>query len=157
MLEYRQIRKHPAFHKIWNKSYSNKLGRICQGIGTSTRGSVKRAKGTNTFFLIRFEDIPADRRKEITYTKVVCKVRPEKTAPNRTGITIGGNQIFFPGNVGTPTASLELVKLVFNCVLSRPGAKFASFDISNFDLYTPLDCPEYVRVKLSDIPNEFAQ
>ena len=156
-LKYLQLRKHPAFHKIWNESYSNELSRICQGNSTSPNGLGKRVKGANTSFLIRFEDIPADRRKEITYTKVVCKFCPEKTDPNRTRITIGGNRICFPGNVGTPTASLELSKLVFNSVLSRSGTKFASFDISKLYLYTPLDRPEYIQVKLSDIPDEFIQ
>ena len=70
-------------------------------------------------------------------------------------ITISGNRITFPGDVGTPTASLELSKLVFNSVLSRPGAKFTTFDICNFYLQTPLDRPEYARIKLSDIPEEF--
>ena len=93
--------------------------------------------------MIRFEDIPANRRKEITYTKVVCKVRPEKRNPNRTRITIGGNRINFPSDIGTPTASLELAKLVFNSVLSRPGAKFTIFYICNFYLQTPLDRLEY--------------
>ena len=75
---------------------------------------------------------------------MVCKVRPEKSDPNRTRIIIGGNRITFPGDVGTPTASLELAKLVFNSALFRPGAKFATFDICNFYLQTPLDRPEYV-------------
>ena len=83
---------------------------------------------------------------------MVCKVLPEKSDPNRTRITIGGNRITFPGDVGTPTASLELAKLVFNSVLSRPRAKFTTFDICNFYLQTPLDRPEYACIKLSDIP-----
>ena len=103
--------------------------------------SDKRVEGTDTFFLIRFEDIPDDRRKEITYTKVVCKVRPEKSNPNCTRITIDGNRITFPGDVGTPTESLGLAKLVFNSVLSRPGDKFTTFDICNFYLQTPLGRP----------------
>ena len=72
---------------------------------------------------------------------MVCKVRPEKSDPNRTRITIGGNRITFPGDVGAPTASLELSKLVFNSVLSCPGAKFTTFDICNFYLKTPLNRP----------------
>ena len=32
-LQYRQLRKHPKFAHIWNTSYANELGRICQGIG----------------------------------------------------------------------------------------------------------------------------
>ena len=154
-LEYRQLRQHPDFHKIWNHSYANELGRLCQVIGTSPDGTSKRIKGTDTFFVIQFENIPADRRSEIIYTKVVCKVRPEKSDPNRTRITIGGNRITFPVNVGTPTAFFELAKLVFNSVLSRLGAKFTTFDICNFYLQTPLDRPEYARIKLSDIPEEF--
>ena len=86
---------------------------------------------------------------------MVCKVCPEKSDPNRTRITIGGNCITFPGDVGTPTASLELAKIVFNSVLSRLGTKFTTFDIYNFYLQTPLDRPEYARIKLSEIPEEF--
>ena len=88
---------------------------------------------------------------------MVCKVRPDKIDPNRTRITISGNCIAFPSDVGTPTASLELAKLVFNSVISRPGAKFTTFDICNFYLQTPLDRPEYVRIKLSKIPDKFSQ
>ena len=121
-----------------------KLCQLCQGTGTYPNGNVKRVKGTNTFFLIRSEGIPANRRKETTYTKVVCKVCPEKSDPNRTRINIRSNRITFPGNVGNPTASLELAKIVFNRVLSRPGAKFTTFDVCNFYLQTPLKRPEYV-------------
>ena len=86
---------------------------------------------------------------------MVYKVRPEKADPDRTQITIAGNRICYPGDVGTKTAPLELVKLMINSVLSRKGAKFCTFDISNFYLCTPLDRPEYIKIKLSDIPQEF--
>ena len=68
---------------------------------------------------------------------------------------MAGNRIIFPGEVATPTASLELVKLFVNSVLSRPNAKFCSFDIANFYLGTPMERPEYVKIKLEDIPQEF--
>ena len=48
-----------------------------------------------------------------------------------------------------------MVKLVLNSMLSHPNGKFASFDISNFYLGTPLDRPEYVLIKLTDILQEF--
>ncbi len=156
-LEYRQLRKHPKLGTIWNKSYANELGRLCQGIGDNPAGDDKRVQGTDTFYVIDYEDIPIDRRTEITYTKVVCKVRPEKTDPNRTRITIGGNRICYPGDVGTRTAPLELVKLMINSVLSRKNAKFCTFDIANFYLCTPLDRPEFVRIRLDDIPQEFIE
>ena len=86
---------------------------------------------------------------------MVCKVCAEKSNPNQTRITIGGNRITFPGDVGTPTASFELAKLVFNSVLLCPGAKFTTFEICNLYPQTTLNHPEYVRVRLCNIPNKF--
>ena len=57
--------------------------------------------------------------------------------------------------MGTHTASLELFKLLINSVLSRKGARFVGFDIKNSYLGTPLDCQEYARIYLKDIPEEF--
>ena len=125
-MEYRQLLRHTKYKKIWETSYCNELGRLCQGIGRGDNGPKKqRVTGTETFKVIRYEDIPQDCRKEVCHTKVVCEVRPQKEAPDRTKITIGGNRIVYPGDVGTPTSSLELIKLILNSVLSRPGAKFA--------------------------------
>ena len=103
----------PDFMKVTakdllSKSYAKELGRLCQGVGSTVDGSSKRVKGTDTFYVIDNEDIPLDRRKEITYSKVVCKVHPKKSDPDRTHVTIGGNHICYPGNVGTKTAPLEL-------------------------------------------------
>ncbi len=102
-----------------------------------------------------YYDIPVHKRKEICHTLVVCKVRPEKDDPDRTRITIGGSRICYPGDVGTNTASLELVKILLNSVLSRKGARFSTIDLKNFYLDTPMPDPKYVRNKMSDIPEEF--
>jgi hypothetical protein len=64
----------------------------------------------------------------------VCEVRPEKDDPDCTRIIIGGNDICFPGYVGTNTLSLKLVKLLINSVLSCPGASFSFIDLNNFYL-----------------------
>ncbi len=95
--------------------------------------------------------IPANHHKVITYLKVVCKVH----GANHTCITIGSNKIAYPGDVGTPTGLIELVKLLINSVLSQRNAWLATMDLKNFYLNTPLDRPEYVRIKLADIPQEF--
>jgi hypothetical protein len=155
-LEHRQLRRHPDYKEVWDTSYANELGRLCQGIGTSEAAPTKkRVEGTDTFRPIHYHDIPHERHADITYTRVVCEVRPQKQDPNRTRITIGGNRICYPGDTGTKTGSLELVKLMLNDVLSTPQARSACYDISNFYLGTPLDRPEFVRIKLSDIPQEF--
>ena len=87
----------------------------------------------------------------------MCEIKPHKDDPNCTRITISGNLICYPGNVGTPTGSLELSKLIFNIVLSCRNARFYIFDISNLYLNTPLDLFEYARVHLTDIPEKFIQ
>ena len=91
----------------------------------------------------------------MTYTKVVCEVRPQKEYPKRTRITIGGNRIIYPGEVETPTESLELVKLIINSVLSRHGAKFACFEVKNFYLATPMYQLDFVKIKIENITQEF--
>ena len=155
-LEHRQLRRHPKYKDVWDKSYGNELGRLCQGIGRDPANPTKqRVAGTDTFRPIKYANIPHERRVDVTYPRVVCEVRPQKEDPNRTRITIGGNRICYPGDCGTKTGSLETVKLIINSALSRPNAKFACYDISNFYLGTPLDRPEYVRIKLSDIPQDF--
>jgi hypothetical protein len=131
------------------------LGRLCQGIGSGATKTNQRVAGTNTFFIIDYQDIPSHKRKEICHTMVVCEVCPEKDDPDRTRITIGGNRICYPGDVGTNTASLELVKLLLNSVLSRKGAWFSTINLKNFYLDTPMLEPEYFRIKVSDIPEEF--
>ena len=154
-LEFRQLRNHPKYKEIWNTSYCNELGRLCQGVGHGTaRPHQQRVKGTNTFRVIRYEDIPVHKQRDICHTRVVCKVLPSKDDPKRMRITVNGGDIYYNGDVSAPTGSLELVKLMINSVLSLPGAKCACFDVKNFYLDMPLEEPDYVRVKLTDIPQE---
>ena len=83
-----------------------------------------------------------------------CNVRNEKSEKNRTRFVVGGDRINYPGEVATPTAEMLVAKLLFNSIISTNGAKFMTMDISNFYLMTPLSHPEYIRVKLSDIPDK---
>ena len=77
-----------------------------------------------------------------------CEVLPHKEDPDRTRITIGGNLIIYPGDEGTPTVSLELIKFILDSVLSRPGDKFACFDVKNFYLVNPMERSEYAPIKI---------
>ncbi len=78
----------------------------------------------------------------------------EKEDPHQIQATLGGNLIHYPDDVGTPIADLLLIKIFPNSVISTDGAKFATADLSNFYLMTPLKRPEYGRVKLMDIPDK---
>ena len=148
MLNYRQLMRHPFYKKAWSLSSANEFGRLANGVG----GRIKNP--TNTIKFIRKDDVPLDRRKDVTYGQFVCTVRPEKAESNRTRFTVGGDRINYPGEVATPTAEMLVAKLLFNSVISTKGAKFMTMDISNFYLMTPLKRPEYIRMKLSDIPDE---
>ncbi len=119
MLEHCQLQRDPWYKTTWDTLFANVLGRLCQGLGSGKAPSSKCVAGTNTFFCIDYQDIPLLKRKEICHTMVVCEVRPDKDNPNCTRITIGGNHICYPGNVGTKTALLELLKLLLNSVLSQ--------------------------------------
>ena len=61
--------------------------------------------------------IPQDRSKDVTYGRVVCDVQEGKTEKKRTRLTVGGDRINYPGDIGTPTACLPKVKLLVNSVV----------------------------------------
>ena len=58
------------------------------------------------------------------------------------------------GELRTPTAELLLIKIMLNSVISAPEAKFMTIDISVFYLNTPMKIYEYLKLKLSDIPDK---
>ena len=60
---------------------------------------------------------------------VVCEIKPHNEDPNRTSITVDDSLICYPGDVGTPTGSLDLVKLIINSFLFRRNARFVCFDL----------------------------
>ena len=83
------------------------------------------------------------------------KYRPEKGDPYCTCLTVGGNLIVYPGDCGTPTVDLLTVKLLLNSVISTLDAKFMTIDIKDFYLNTPMDRFEYMKLKLSNLPEDF--
>jgi hypothetical protein len=149
-LEYRHLIKRDEYKEVWGNSFGNEIGRLAQGIPG-------RVEGTDTIDFIDYDEVPADRRADVTYARIVCTYRQGKKDPNRTRITVGGNLINYPEDVGTPTADLLTVKLLLNSIVSTPGAKFMTLDIKNFYLCTPLKRREYVRMKLEDFPEDIIE
>ncbi len=121
---------------------ANKFGCLAQEVG----GQIK---GTNTIKFIHQHEVPAD----CTKGQFVCTERPKKTETNCTRFTVGGNCINYPGAVATPTAETLVAKLLFNSMISTRGALFMTMDISSFYLNSPLPRPEFIHIKLSDIPD----
>ena len=67
-------------------------------------------------------------------------------------MTVGGNLIVYPSDCGTPTVDLLTVKVLLNSIISYPVAQFLMIDSKNFYLNTPMERFEYMRLKLSDLP-----
>jgi hypothetical protein len=148
LLNYCQLMRSTKNRDAWSLSSVNKFGRLANGVG----GRIKNP--TNTIQFIHQHEVPKERMKDFTYGQFVCAVRPEKAEPNRTRFTVGGDRINYPGKVATPTAEMLVAKMLFNSIISTRGAQFMTMDISNFYLMTPLHRPEFIRMKLSDIPDE---
>ena len=146
-MEYKQLFNHSnkVLRQRWHRSAANEFGRLAQGVGN-------RIRGTDTIHFIHPSKIPKGRTA--TYARTVCEHRPQKTEPDRTRITVGGNLIDYPGDVSTRTADLTTAKLLFNSVVSDDEAEFMCLDIRNYYLGTPLDRYEYMRFRLETIPME---
>jgi hypothetical protein len=130
----------------WRNAMGKEFGNMAQGdIKTGT-------PGMNAVFVLTHDKIQRiPRHKKITYARLVVNFRPQKADPNQVRMTAGGNLIEYEGELTTRTADLTTAKIVWNSVLSTPGAKYACFDISNMYLHTPL-APEdykYIRILLA--------
>ena len=143
MEEYRQLQKGKD-KTIWQRSFSNELGRLAQGI--------RDIKGTNCISFIPHSQIP--KGKKVAYARIVCTTRPQKKETHRTRMTIGDNLLDYDGKTKTPTADLITLKLLLNSVLSIPKAKFLTIDIKNFYLETELKNKQYMFLPAELIPNE---
>jgi hypothetical protein len=150
LLNYHQLLHRPNYHDEWTLSSANEFGQLANGIGG-------RNKGTNTILFICKCDIPKTRIRDVTYSQFVCTIRPEKSEPNRPRLVIVGDRINYPGNAATPTADILSAKIFFNSVISTPGAKFMTMDISNFYLNTPLKLSEFIRMCIGNIPDKIIQ
>ena len=146
-LEYRDLMQRPHLKDTLERSLANELGRLAQGV-------VRDIKGTCTITFIKKSKIPTERRRDITYGRMVVSWRPEKDEPNRSRPTAGGNLINYPFEVSAPICGMPTIKLHWNSVLSTPGAEYATFDISNFYLNCRLKRPEYMRLPLKIFPRE---
>ena len=148
LLKYRQLMINPKYKNNWITSSANEFGQLANRVG----GHIKNP--TKMIAFIRRNDIPHNQRKDVTYGKFVCSVRPEKKEKNRPIFTIGGDIIDYPGEVATPTADMLVTKILFKSVISTKGSRFMTIDISNFYLITPLKRPKYIRIHVRDIPDE---
>ena len=143
--KYHKLINEPLLREVCMKAMCIELGRLAQGY--------KDTKGTETIKFMTWNEInqiPADRT--VTYARIVVDYRAQKKDPNRVRITAGGNLIKYPYELTTRTADLTTSKIMWNSVISTPGALFACGYANNFYLCTPLDRNEYTRMPIKLIP-----
>jgi hypothetical protein len=113
------------------------------------------SKGTNTIVFIHRKDIPHNPKHDVTYAHVCVNYHLEKEDPNRTRVTVDGNLLHYPGDCGAPTVDMITVKLNLNSVISIKNERYCTIDLKDFYLNTLMDRPEYMRMKISDLPRNF--
>jgi hypothetical protein len=102
----------------------------------STANDINRLYNTNTIRFICRSNIPKGRK--VTYGSFVVDIKDHKEEEERTRLTVGGDQIEYPGDKSTRTEGLTTAKILINSIISTLGAKFLVIDIKNFYLSTPL-------------------
>jgi hypothetical protein len=74
----------------------------------------------------------------VKYGSFVVDIKDHKEEKERTILTVGGDQIEYPGEKSTRIAGLTTAKNLINSVISTLGAKFLVINIKEFYLNTPL-------------------
>ena len=134
----------------WERSFANEIGRLASGVGD------RMPSGNEHIFFIPRAKVPTGRK--VTYANPVCDYRPLKDDPYRIRLlTVGGDKLPYANDAGSPAASLLEAKLLFNSVISTPGAKFISADIKNYFLCSPMKTFEYIKIPFRWIPEEIRQ
>ena len=146
--KYHKLIDEPLLCEVWMKEICAELGRLAQGY--------KDTKVTETVKFMTWNEInqiPAD--QTVTYSIIVVDYRDQKKDPNRFRIKAGGNLIKYPYELTTRTEYLTASKIMWNSVISTPGAQFACADAKNFYLCTPLDINKYMIIPIKLKPQEF--
>jgi hypothetical protein len=118
----------------------------------STANKINRLYNTNTIILICRSNIP--KGQKVTYGSFVVYIKDHKEEKERTRLTVGEDNIEYPGDKSTRTAGLTTAKILINSVISTLGSKFLVIDINNFYLNTPLGRFEYMVINFSSLPQE---
>lgn len=104
MLEFRQLRRHPKYKKLWDIFYANELGRLYQGVRAKSGAPTQKCvNATDACRIIKFYDVAPERQREMCHTSIVAKIRPDKES-NRTRMAVAANgHIYYPDDLAACT------------------------------------------------------
>ena len=79
------------------------------------QGGHKGVLTTNTTYFITQHEVP--RGQNITYATFVINYRPLKIKPHRVHITVGGDQLSYQADAGSPAANMLETKVLVNSTI----------------------------------------
>ena len=92
------------------------------------------------------------KHKKTTCVRLACGTIPAKKyfyRRHRTGLTIKGNLIECKGCTSTATAEMTTIKMMWNHVVSTPGAKCITIDIKDMCLADNKEIDEFECFQMS--------
>ena len=107
-------------------------------------------------------DIPVHRRRDITYYKEVLKEKLDSSGNvvQTMRPTIGGDQLNYDGRTMSQVAADVVIKLHIHSVVSdrrnhKTDTRYCTLDLGDFFLTSNLDRPEYIRIPLTKLSENF--
>jgi hypothetical protein len=82
------------------------------------------------------------------------EIKEQKEEKERTCLTVGGDQIEYPGDKSTRTVGLIMSNILINSTISTKGAQFLIININNNYLITRLGRYKYMVINLTFLPQE---
>jgi hypothetical protein len=144
---YKQLMNDPVTAEVWMTAFGKDFGGMSQGNDKTGQ------PGTNAMFVMLPSDVPnIPKDRVVAYVRVVINHCSQKADPNRIRITAGGNHINYPGELTTWMVDITTAKLLWNSVLSTPGAKYMCLDIKNFYLSATLNRFKYMHIPFALFP-----
>ena len=70
----------------------------------------------------------------------MVNIRPQEKDKHQARLVMGGDRVNYPYYVSTKTVNLDTTTMFLNSVISTPGARFMTMDITDFYVGTPLKC-----------------
>jgi hypothetical protein len=90
----------------------------------------------------------------MTYGKIVCDYKPDKTEKHWVRLTVGRDRFAYNGENATSTADITTFKVLISSTVSTKDEKMMMMDIKSYYLGTPLPTYEYMRLPISILPDE---
>ena len=129
----------------WEPALSTEWGRLSEGNDVGV-------EFTDCIDFIFHSEVP--KNKKTTYAGFACDYRPLKDQKWRVRIVVGGDQLPYEYDSGSPTTDLVESKILFNSTISdaHKGAKFCSMDLKDMFLHSIMVDPEFMKVPYKYFP-----